>query len=90
MNNKAGSPEDQKRNFPAEVPLCSSILRNDLFFVIAATGLANSVGNHQGSALAALDQCGISHLPVRSAGISVSLRGFIFRTNGHKTNLPSM
>lgn len=90
MKNRIRASEEQKRNFLPEVPLCSSILRNDLFFIIAATGLAYSVGNHQGSALAALDQCGISHLPVRSAGISVSLRGFIFRTNGHKTNLLSM
>ena len=60
------------------------ILRNNLFFVIRSTGLANSVRYHESATLAALNQSRIAHLPVCSTAVSSSLRRFIFRTNRHR------
>ena len=59
----------------------TSILADDLFLIIRTASLAYSVRNHKSSALAALNECGSGHFPVRSSFISSSFGRFILRTN---------
>lgn len=60
---------------------------NDLFLVISAAVLADSVGHNQRTALAALGHRRNRHLPVCSPGIPSCLRRLILRTNRHGSHL---
>ena len=62
--------------------------RDDFSLVVGSAGLADSVGNHEGAALAALHQRGIGHFPIGLAAVSASLGRFILRANGHLLSPP--
>ena len=56
---------------------------DDLLFILCTTVLADSVRHHEGTALRALNQIHCTHLPVRSATVSLTLRRFVLGTNRH-------
>ena len=56
---------------------------DDLLLVVGAALCADSVGNHQGAALAALHQSGSGHFPIRSSFVSVASGRLIFRADRH-------
>ena len=64
-------------------------LRDDFLFIVGSTVLANSVWEHKLAALRACYKIKRSHFPVSSSLISVSLRGFVLRTDRHLLTPPN-